>query len=80
MSQFTIDRCLKKAGYTSPKGIFTTKPGTLLKKSIPVRTWHEWDDTKPGFMEMDLVSHRGDTAIIKDLFDVSDSIYRRSIA
>lgn len=62
MSRSTIDRCLKRARYTSPKGISTTKPGTLLKKSIPVRTWHEWDDTKPGFMEMDLVAHCGDNA------------------
>lgn len=61
MSRSTIDRCLKNARYASPKGISTTKPGTLLKKSIPVRTWHEWDDTKPGFMEMDLVAHCGGT-------------------
>jgi len=63
MSRSTIDRCLKKARYASPKGISTTKPGTLLKKSIPVRTWNEWDDTKPGFMEMDLVAHCGDSAV-----------------
>lgn len=63
MSRSTIDRCLKNARYSSPKGISTTKPGTLLKKSIPVRTWHEWNDTKPGFVEMDLVAHCGDTAV-----------------
>jgi hypothetical protein len=63
MSRSTIDRCLKKARYTSPKGISTTKPGTMLKKSIPVRTWHEWDDARPGFVEMDLVAHCGDTAV-----------------
>jgi hypothetical protein len=63
MSRSTIDRCLKKARYRSLKGISTTKPGTLLKKSIPVRTWHDWDDTKPGFVEMDLVAHCGDTAV-----------------
>ena len=62
MSRSTIDRCLKKARYSSPKGISTTKPGTLLKKMIPVRTWHEWDDTTPGFMEMDLVAHCGENA------------------
>ena len=62
MSRSTIDRCLKNARYSSPKGISTTKPGTLLKKSIPVRTWHEWDDTRPGFMEMDIVAHCGDNA------------------
>ena len=60
MSRSTIDRCLKNARYTHQKGISTTKPGTLLKKSIPVRTWHEWDDSTPGFMEMDLVAHCGD--------------------
>lgn len=63
MSRSTIDRCLKKARYASTRGISTTKPGTMLKKSIPVRTWHDWDDTKPGFVEMDLVAHCGDTAI-----------------
>lgn len=63
MSRSTIDRCLKKARYRSLKGISSTKPGTLLKKSIPVRTWHDWDDTKPGFVEMDLVAHCGDTAV-----------------
>jgi len=62
MSRATIDRCLKKARYSSPKGISTTRPGTLLKKSIPVRTWHDWDDTRPGFVEMDLVAHCGDNA------------------
>jgi hypothetical protein len=62
MSRSTIDRCLKNARYSSPKGISTTKPGTLLKKMIPVRTWHEWDDTIPGFMEMDLVAHCYDNA------------------
>ena len=62
MSRSTIDRCLQKARYTSPKGISTTKPGTLLKKMIPVRTWHDWDATRPGFMEMDLVAHCGESA------------------
>lgn len=38
MSRSTIDRCLMKARRSSSKGISTTKPGTLLKKSIPVRT------------------------------------------
>jgi len=54
MSRSTIDRCLQKARYEKKKGLSTTKPGTLLKKSIPVRTWHDWDDAQPGFMEMDL--------------------------
>lgn len=38
-----------------------TKPGTLLKHHILVRTEH-WDVTDPGFTEMDLVSHSGNWA------------------
>lgn len=60
MSRATIDRCLKKARFTNPQhGISTTKPGTLLKKAIPVRTFTPWEDEKPGFLEIDLVAHCG---------------------
>ena len=41
------------------KGRSTTKPGTLLKKSIPIRTFTDWDEKVPGFFEVDLVSHDG---------------------
>jgi CRISPR/Cas system-associated protein endoribonuclease Cas2 len=58
MSRATIDRLLKPARRTRvPHGRSTAKPGTLLKKSIPIRTWNDWDDTKPGFLEIDLVAH-----------------------
>ncbi|MGO2482708.1 integrase catalytic domain-containing protein [Glutamicibacter ardleyensis] len=36
-----------------------TKPGSLLKSQIPIRTWAEWDDAVPGFVEIDLVGHEG---------------------
>ena len=61
MSRATMDRCLKAARYEHKKGLSTTKPGTLLKKSIEVRTWQDWNDEQPGFMEIDLVAHCGDT-------------------
>lgn len=35
-----------------------TKPGTLLKHQVPIRTEH-WDVTEPGYVEIDLVSHSG---------------------
>ena len=35
------------------------RPGSLLKSQIPVRTWAEWDDARPGFVEIDLVCHDG---------------------
>lgn len=39
-----------------------TKPGTLLKKQIPIRTFAEWDEQRPGFVEIDLVAHDGGLA------------------
>ena len=40
----------------------TTRPGSLLKKQIKVRTFADWDDLKPGFLEADLVAHCGESA------------------
>jgi hypothetical protein len=62
MSRSSIDRCLSSADRAHPHGLSTTKPGTLLKKSIPVRIYTPWDEEKPGFMEIDLVAHCGDTS------------------
>ena len=52
----TIDRILKpyKAKYKT-KGRCTTKPGTLLKKHILVKT-NQWNESRPGFMEADTVA------------------------
>ena len=61
MSRSTIDRCLRPARFEHRRGLSTTKPGALLKKAIPVRTYAEWDDARPGFVEMDLVAHCGET-------------------
>ena len=60
MSAATIDRRLapERKKY-AVKGGSRTKPGTLLKSQIPVRTWADWDDAVPGFVEIDLVSHDG---------------------
>ncbi len=62
ISAATIDRMLvpaRKAGII--KGRCTTKPGTLLKHQIPIRTFADWDQDKPGFLEVDLVAHCGDS-------------------
>ncbi len=62
MSRSTIDRCLKPARFKGKlHGLSTTKPGTLLKKMIPVRTFADWNEDQPGFMEIDLVAHCGNT-------------------
>ena len=53
-----------------------TKPGTLLKHQIPIRTFSDWDDARPGFLEIDLVGHegglaKGDFCVTLDVTDVS---------
>jgi hypothetical protein len=52
MSAATIDRRLapERAKLIS-RGRSHTKPGTLLKSQIPIRTWADWDDAVPGFVE-----------------------------
>lgn len=61
ISPATIDRCLRRVRRQRGRGLSTTKPGTLLKQAIPVRTFADWDDARPGFVEMDLVAHCGDS-------------------
>jgi hypothetical protein len=61
MSRATIDRCLQSVRPSPRRGLSTTKPGTLLKQAIPVRTFADWQDTRPGFVEIDLVAHCGDS-------------------
>jgi len=60
VSASTIDRLLaaERRKYAL-KSRSRTKPGTLLKHQIPVRTFSQWDDTSAGFLEVDLVGHDG---------------------
>jgi hypothetical protein len=41
------------------KGKSHTKPGTLLKHQIPIRTFADWDGKRSWFVEIDLVGHDG---------------------
>jgi hypothetical protein len=62
MSPSTIDRLLRpcrKLG--GRRALGTTKPGNLLKSLIPIRTFTDWQENKPGYMEMDLVAHCGES-------------------
>jgi hypothetical protein len=72
MSPATIDRLLRsaKAGWPQ-RGRGTTKPGTLLKQQVPIRTYADWDDARPGFLEADLVAHCGASGAGEFLFTVS---------
>lgn len=63
VSAATVDRLLAKTKReTLAKGRSLTRPGTLLKHHIPVRTFADWEDVRPGFCEIDLVAHDGGSA------------------
>jgi hypothetical protein len=60
ISPATIDRLLKNEKMKFRlKGRSLTKPGTLLKHQIPIRTFADWNEKEPGFVEADLVGHDG---------------------
>jgi len=63
ISAATVDRLLsqERKQYTL-KGRSHTKPGTLLKHQVPIRTFSDWDEKRPGFVEIDLVGHDGGNA------------------
>jgi hypothetical protein len=64
MSPATIDRRLAPARAAMVvRGRSHTKPGSLLKDAIKIRTWAQWDDAVPGFVEIDLVGHEGGQAV-----------------
>ena len=59
MSAATADRLLHFQRKRGQHGLSTTQAGTLLKQQIPIRTFQEWEETRPGFLEVDLVAHCG---------------------
>ena len=72
VSRSTVERMLgRERKRTKTKGTRATKPGTLLKHQIPVRTFWRWDDKKPGFCETDTVSHDGGYAAGEYLYTLS---------
>ncbi len=59
ISPATIDRLLRPEREKQNLSVTTTRPGSLLKHQIKVRTFADWDDVVPGFLEADLVAHCG---------------------
>jgi hypothetical protein len=60
ISASTIDRVLAPERKKQiVKGRSLTKPGSMLKHQIPIRTFSEWNEARPGFVEIDLVGHDG---------------------
>jgi hypothetical protein len=72
MSAATIDRRLASdRAKLGIRGRSHTKPGSLLKDAIPIRTWADWDDAVPGFVEIDLVGHEGGNAVGEHCFTLT---------
>jgi hypothetical protein len=75
ISPASMDRVRARYGRPRPKSRHRTKPGTLLKSQIPIRTWADWNEDRPGFVEIDLVGHdggnlRGDYCLTLDVTDI----------
>jgi hypothetical protein len=59
LSASTLDRMLASAHRKEGKiGMSTTRPGSLLRQQVPIRT-NQWEETRPGFVEVDSVAHCG---------------------
>jgi hypothetical protein len=60
MSAATIDRALRdirrQAGTATRR---RSAPSAAIRRSVPIRTFDDWDDPPPGFVEADLVAHSG---------------------
>jgi len=63
ISSATIDRLLRPSRVQyNKRGRSTTKPGSLLRKQIPIMT-NQWDESRPGFVEADTVAHCGESTM-----------------
>lgn len=74
VSRSTIDAKLKRSRVEIRRRIQgTTKPGSLLKSQIPIRT-SSWEEKRPGFCELDTVAHCGESAAgeFANTLDVTD--------
>ena len=63
MSAATIDRALRKVrDRAGGRASRRTAPSAAVRRSVPVRTFSDWQDPPPGFFEADLVAHSGPMA------------------
>lgn len=63
MSAATMDRALREVrGQAAGRARRRAAPSVAIRRSVPVRTFSDWQDPPPGFFEADLVAHSGPVA------------------
>jgi hypothetical protein len=73
ISPATIDRLLRKfRDRYSKRGLCTTRPGSILRELIPIKT-EQWDEKRPGYIEVDLVAHCG-TSVAGDYINTLNMV------
>lgn len=73
ISPATIDRILAKfRGKYTKRGLCTTRPGSIIRDLIPIKT-NQWDENRPGFIEVDLVAHCG-TSVAGEYINTLDIV------
>ena len=73
ISPSTIDRLLKKfRSKYNKRGLCTTRPGSIIRDLIPIKT-NQWDEKRPGFVEIDLVAHCG-TSVAGEYINTLNSV------
>jgi hypothetical protein len=71
MSAATADRLLRSQRLHCLRSLSTTKAGPLLKQQIPLRTFEDWNEAQPGFLEVDLVAHCGSSTLGSFLYTLT---------
>src|SRR5450432_1587483 len=71
MSAATADRLLRAQRLHCLRSLSTTKAGPLLKQQIPIRTFEDWNEATPGFLEVDLVAHCGSSTLGSFLYTLT---------
>ncbi len=73
ISPATIDRLLIRfRGSYKKRGLCTTRPGSIIRDLIPIKT-NQWDENRPGFIEVDLVAHCG-TSVAGEYINTLDIV------
>jgi len=71
MSPSTIDRLMSPVrSHYLKLGLSTTKPGSILKTHIPIKTG-QWDERRLGYLESDTVAHCGTSMAGSFIFTVN---------